>query len=125
MIAVILDGAVINKGPWDYQRYEETVHGNPYTDSGDPPEYWDYQEYEVSRVGNPLPEGAVEGDFDICQTADGRYVLADNYELLRRAEYPSIRDQLDALFHAGVFPDEMAEKLRAVKEKHPKPAEPQ
>lgn len=95
MIAVILDGAVINVGEWESE-----------FDDGTP---------------NPLPDGAVEGDFDICQTADGRYVLADNYELLRRAEYPSIRDQLDALFHAGVFPDEMAEKLRAVKEKHPKP----
>jgi len=36
-------------------------------------------------------------------------------------QYPSIGDQLDALFHAGVFPQEMAEKIQAVKDAHPKP----
>jgi len=39
----------------------------------------------------------------------------------RVLEYPSIGDQLDALFHAGVFPEEMAEKIQAVKDKYPKP----
>ena len=34
--------------------------------------------------------------------------------------YPSIGDQLDALFHAGVFPPEMAAQLKAVKTAHPK-----
>ena len=32
----------------------------------------------------------------------------------------SLGDQLDALYHAGVFPAEMAEKLKAVKDKYPK-----
>ena len=36
-------------------------------------------------------------------------------------EYPSIGDQLDALFHAGVFPPEMAAQIQAVKDKYPKP----
>lgn len=39
---------------------------------------------------------------------------------LRRSEYPPIEDQLDALFHAGVFPPEMAAKIQAVKDKYPK-----
>lgn len=43
-----------------------------------------------------------------------------DYKSLRRNEYPSIGDQLDALFHAGVFPPEMAEKIQAVKDKYPK-----
>jgi hypothetical protein len=38
----------------------------------------------------------------------------------RRFEYPSIGDQLDALFHAGVFPAEMAARIQAVKDKYPK-----
>lgn len=42
------------------------------------------------------------------------------YQRLRVREYPSIGDQLDALFHAGVFPPDMAEKIRAVKDKFPK-----
>lgn len=39
----------------------------------------------------------------------------------RRAEYPDIGDQLDALFHSGVFPEEMRILLQAVKDKYPKP----
>lgn len=42
------------------------------------------------------------------------------YREQRAPEYPSIGDQLDALFHAGVFPPEMAEKIQAVKDKYPK-----
>lgn len=42
------------------------------------------------------------------------------YQRLRAPEYPAIGDQLDALFHAGVFPPEMAAKIQAVKDKYPK-----
>lgn len=45
---------------------------------------------------------------------------AKAYARSRSAEYPSIGDQLDALFHAGVFPAEMAAKIQAVKDKYPK-----
>lgn len=48
------------------------------------------------------------------------YVLSKEYITKRVSEYPSIGDQLDALFHAGVFPEEMAEKIQAVKNKYPK-----
>lgn len=43
-----------------------------------------------------------------------------SYAEKRRAEYPSLGDQLDALFHAGVFPSEMAARIQAVKDKYPK-----
>ena len=43
------------------------------------------------------------------------------YRSLRRVEYPSITDQLDSLFHAGVFPPEMAAQIQAVKDQFPKP----
>jgi len=38
----------------------------------------------------------------------------------RKADYPDIGDQLDALYHAGVFPEDMAAKIKTVKDKHPK-----
>ena len=38
----------------------------------------------------------------------------------RGIEYPSVTDQLDALYHADVFPKEMADKIKAVKDKYPK-----
>ena len=43
------------------------------------------------------------------------------YQRQRAPEYPTIGDQLDALFHAGVFPPEMAEQIQAIKDKYPKP----
>ncbi len=42
------------------------------------------------------------------------------YQRKRVAEYPSIGDQLDALFHAGVFPSDMAAQIQAIKDKYPK-----
>lgn len=42
------------------------------------------------------------------------------YSEKRMREYPPIGDQLDALFHAGVFPAEMAAAIQAVKDKYPK-----
>lgn len=42
------------------------------------------------------------------------------YANQRTKEYPQIGDQLDALFHAGVFPPEMAAQIQAVKDKYPK-----
>jgi hypothetical protein len=46
----------------------------------------------------------------------------DSFEYARNraSAYPEIGDQLDALFHAGVFPPEMASLLQAVKDKYPK-----
>ena len=47
-------------------------------------------------------------------------VDAEAYKSQRASEYPSIGDQLDALFHAGVFPTDMAAKIQAIKNKYPK-----
>ena len=47
-------------------------------------------------------------------------VAANAYKEQRASAYPSIADQLDALFHAGVFPAEMAAAIQAVKDKYPK-----
>lgn len=69
--------------------------------------------------------GQSEGK-DIVPNADGYPVLVERvktvlpYTEARMYEYPPIGDQLDALFHAGLFPPEMAAKLQAVKDKYPK-----
>jgi len=44
----------------------------------------------------------------------------NEYQRNRAREYPSIQEQLDALYHAGVFPAEMAARIRAVKQKYPR-----
>ena len=44
----------------------------------------------------------------------------NEYKDKRQVEYPDIGDQLDALYHAGAFPEDMANKIKAVKDKYPK-----
>ena len=47
--------------------------------------------------------------------------LKVKYKDDRKMVYPEIGDQLDALYHAGAFPKEMADKIKAVKDANPKP----
>jgi hypothetical protein len=58
----------------------------------------------------------------IDMDAVNAWVDPDAYKYSRTTEYPSIGDQLDALFHAGVFPAGMAAVIQAVKDKYPKEA---
>ena len=87
--------------------------------------------YQAIYKLNPTVVSTVD---DTAYDADGNEVAYDNaavealvaskaYIDNRVAEYPSIGDQLDALFHAGVFPAEMAATIQAVKDAHPKPTE--
>jgi hypothetical protein len=48
------------------------------------------------------------------------WVDPNEYKTKRLNEYPSIGEQLDALFHAGVFPSDMAAQIQAIKDKYPK-----
>lgn len=43
-----------------------------------------------------------------------------DYKERRRNEFPSIEEQLDSLYHAGIFPDDMSSRIREIKEKYPK-----
>ena len=49
-----------------------------------------------------------------------RLQVLNAYQAPRKKEYPSIGDQLDALYHAGVFPSDMTATIKAVKDKYPK-----
>lgn len=46
------------------------------------------------------------------------FIAAQAYKDLRRAEYPSIVDQLDTLYHGGY--DAWKATIKAVKDKYPK-----
>ena len=43
-----------------------------------------------------------------------------DYKERRRNEFPSIEEQLDSLYHAEIFPDDMSSRIREIKEKYPK-----
>jgi hypothetical protein len=65
----------------------------------------------------------LEDGTEIIVADDAQLTKAFNNEqarINRAAEYPDIGDQLDALFHAGLFPSDMASALQAVKDKYPK-----
>ena len=44
----------------------------------------------------------------------------DSYKSKRRAEYPSIEDQLDNIYHNGI--DAWKTSIKAIKDKYPKPS---
>lgn len=67
-----------------------------------------------------IPRPSDKDILDKVEELKGRQVVGE-YRNKRIGEYPSIGDQLDALYHAGVFPEEMASKIAAVKNKFPKP----
>jgi len=56
----------------------------------------------------------------IDMDAVNAWVDPDAYKFSRVSEYPTIGDQLDALYHADAFPADMAAKIKAVKDKYPK-----
>ena len=69
-----------------------------------------------------------EGAFDaqgnkvtIDESLVNAWVDPDTYKYNRVAEYPSIGDQLDALWKGGDAAAEMLAKVQAVKTKYPKP----
>ena len=70
------------------------------------------------KDGNPVAITQSLVDAEVARMEAER--LATEYQRQRAAEYPPVGDQLDALFHAGAFPEEMAAQLQAVKDKYPK-----
>lgn len=57
---------------------------------------------------------------EIIKQKENEQLSSLSYAQKRVFEYPSIGDQLDALYKAGVFPADMAEKIAEVKAKYPK-----
>lgn len=64
----------------------------------------------------PLDEAKITTECDRLRTVHA----ATQHQRDRVHAYPPIGDQLDALFHAGVFPPEMAAQIQATKDKYPK-----
>jgi predicted lipoprotein len=52
------------------------------------------------------------------EAAVDAYVAANDYQRKRAAEYPSIVDQLDTIYHDGI--DAWKEQINTIKEKYPK-----
>ena len=56
---------------------------------------------------------------DVATEAARLQAIAD-YQEPRQASYPSLGDQLDMIYHAGLGGDEFQAAIKAVKDKYPK-----
>ena len=61
----------------------------------------------------------VQSDIDAARTALNSESAAVLYKFQRKAEYPSIEDQLDDIYHNGVAGWKTT--IKAIKDKYPKP----
>jgi hypothetical protein len=80
----------------------------------------------VWSADSNIPEGQklvqIEGEATFGWTWNGiSWEDPRTYRELRRLKFPSVGDQLDSLFKAGLFPLEMAALIQAVKDTYPKP----
>tara|TARA_A100000172_G_scaffold75522_1_gene58365 strand:- start:371 stop:664 length:294 start_codon:yes stop_codon:yes gene_type:complete len=62
----------------------------------------------------------VQSDIDAARTTLDTEAAAIAYQGQRKAEYPSIEDQLDTIYHSGVAGWKTA--IKAIKDKYPKPS---
>tara|TARA_R100000664_G_scaffold2265_1_gene5806 strand:+ start:156 stop:449 length:294 start_codon:yes stop_codon:yes gene_type:complete len=61
----------------------------------------------------------VQSDIDAARTALDKEFADNKYQRDRAAEYPSVVDQLDDIYHNGI--DGWKATIKATKDKYPKP----
>ena len=72
--------------------------------------------------GNQLEQASGETPVSVPEKTELDQVIAAHaYKEQRRNEYPTIEDQLDALWKGGAEAQAMKDKIMAVKAKYPKP----
>jgi len=77
---------------------------------------------QVVSIDGEMPDAIAfdidgnEVEYDLSEVQ--AWVAPDTYKLLRHQEYPSIKDQLDILYHEGY--DGWKAQIQAVKDKYPK-----
>ena len=82
-------------------REQWTLHGTDYKDI-----QW------LDSTAPPTLEELEAGDIELQKLG---------YRDKRRPEYPSVGDQLDALWKGGQAAADMLEQIQAIKDKYPKP----
>jgi hypothetical protein len=61
----------------------------------------------------------VQSKIDAARTEIDKELAATKYQRDRAAEYPSVVDQLDLIYHSGI--DAWKAKIKETKDKYPKP----
>lgn len=100
---------VLTDGPPRWFRGDNLIHEGE----------WDNRPEDVAS--NPIPAGVTSSDEPTRERDDGGLAAAGDYESLRRAAYPPLKDQLDAMWKGGAEADAMRATVLGVKERFPKP----
>jgi len=77
-------------------------------------------QYVSDSVGNELVLTITQAEIDAEVTRLQAEYDAQEYARNRVPEYPSLGDQLDMIYHAGLGGDEFQAAIAAVKDKYPK-----
>jgi len=72
--------------------------------------------YGLDTDGNKV--SIVQSNIDAARTTLNNELAATKYQRDRAAEYPSVVDQLDLIYHSGV--DAWKAKIKETKDKYPK-----
>ena len=110
--------AHINENNKNLGWYDSNIHStipSPTVEVSD--EQW---QTAIDNNHNKANSDGTTETFDFRTDEEKTNDEANEYKELRKFEYPDIGDQLDALYHAGVFPEDMANQIKAVKDKYPK-----
>ena len=75
-------------------------------------------DHSIEYLNGQTPPTKEEIDAEIVRLE--KEFTAQDYARARQPLYPAIGDQLDDLYHAGVFSAEMTAKLKKVKDDNPK-----
>jgi hypothetical protein len=73
--------------------------------------------YGLDKDGNKV--SITQSNVDAARTTLNNELAATKYQRDRAAEYPSVVDQLDLIYHSGV--DAWKAKIKETKDKYPKP----
>ena len=73
--------------------------------------------YGLDANGNKVT--IVQSAIDAARTEINNELAATKYQRDRAAEYPSVVDQLDLIYHSGI--DAWKAKIKETKDKYPKP----
>lgn len=75
---------------------------------------------DMQSIVNANTAAKTAADKKTSDAAAAKAAIEATYGWKRQNEYPDIGDQLDSLYHAGVFDSTMTATIKAVKDKYPK-----
>ena len=76
---------------------------------------------EIEKYGPQRLDAEEASQLSKDRADSQKYVDREKYRDDRAGEYPSLADQLDALWKGGEQEQQMRDKIMSVKEKYPKP----